>query len=228
MKIRIEFGGPISIGASERGQEDVYIGKAGSCERICTRISPASRAAGRIGCSVRIVNEGWRRVWIRVVGGIFSVLHGGEGKSGVGEEGENKKGARNGADASLRMHPGRKGPWVSVTDWRTSSSRIHLRVHVRADTPILSSVRGSYRGPVCGRAHGVYCGSAASSVFILARRRRGVSANSGGRYGKIWRPKRDAIPDIRVIVIEYRKLEEDSQTLNPSDIRSEKNILFSC
>lgn len=33
-------------------EEDVYIGKAGSCERICTRISPASRAAGRIGCSV--------------------------------------------------------------------------------------------------------------------------------------------------------------------------------
>lgn len=33
-----EFGGPISIGASGE-KEDVYIGKAGSCERIYTRIS---------------------------------------------------------------------------------------------------------------------------------------------------------------------------------------------
>lgn len=39
MQIRgIEFGGPISIGASGE-KEDVYIGKAGSCERIYTRIS---------------------------------------------------------------------------------------------------------------------------------------------------------------------------------------------
>lgn len=60
-----------------------------------------------------------------------------------------KRGARNGADASLRMHPG-EGMWVSerVTDWRTSSSRIRLHVctwtqYPRARTRLFCRVWGA-------------------------------------------------------------------------------------
>lgn len=94
MQIRgIEFEGSISIDASGE-KEDVYIGKTSSCERIYTRISlrriePQGESDTDSVVS-RIVDEGWRWVWIRVVGGIFSVVLDGGDK---GRE-TNKKGGR--------------------------------------------------------------------------------------------------------------------------------------
>jgi len=101
---------------------------------------------------------------------------------------------------------GRVREWV--TDWRTSSSRIHLRASTCAQTRLFCRVLGApHTEDRCAVVHTVvYCGSVASSVFILsARCRRGVSANSGCTYEKIWAAERYSE---YLIVIKYRNLEK--------------------
>lgn len=173
-------------------EEDVYVGKAGSCERICTRISPASRAAGRIGYSVDSsasstkgggggLDKGRRRDLLR--------------PPWRGEEWRERARIKRGREMARMPHyactpGGRVREWV--TDWRTSSSRIHLRASTCARTRLFCRVLGA-RIPRTGvRLYRTVC------IVAAPRRRFSFSRGAEGwerefrleGTGKIWRRKR--------------------------------------